>query len=41
MLKAKFAEVDITPPLGILKMGWKKKIIADEVLLLQQKSFDT
>ena len=32
MLKASFAEVDITPPLGILKMGWKKEIVSDQVL---------
>jgi hypothetical protein len=31
-LKAGFAEVDITPPLGTQKMGWKKVIIADHVI---------
>jgi len=32
MLKASFAEVDITPPLGILKIGWKKEIVSDKIL---------
>ena len=32
MLKANFAEVDITPPLGILKIGWKKEIVSDKIL---------
>ncbi|HUU60554.1 MAG TPA: hypothetical protein VMZ50_13520, partial [Phycisphaerae bacterium] len=31
-LKAGFAEVDITPPVGIEKIGWKKKIVSDRVL---------
>ena len=32
MMRAGFAEVDITPPLGIYKMGWKRLIVADAVL---------
>jgi neutral ceramidase len=31
-LKAAFAEVDITPPLGTHKIGWLKVIVADKVL---------
>ena len=32
MLRAGFAEVDITPPVGTLKIGWKKEIVSDRVL---------
>ena len=31
-LKAGFAEVDITPPVGTHKIGWLKKIVSDRVL---------
>jgi len=31
-VKAGFAEVDITPPVGTLKIGWLKKIVSDKVL---------
>ena len=31
-MKAGFAEVDITPPVGTLKIGWLKKIVSDKVL---------
>ena len=30
--KAGFAEVDITPPVGTLKIGWKKIIVSDQIL---------
>ncbi|TFG71253.1 MAG: hypothetical protein E4H27_05015 [Anaerolineales bacterium] len=32
MLKAGFAEMDITPPLGTLKIGWLKRIVGEEIL---------
>lgn len=32
MIMAGFAEVDITPPLGTLKIGWIKRIISTEIL---------
>ena len=32
MLKAGFAEVDITPPLGTLKIGWIKRIVSTQIL---------
>ena len=31
-LKAGFSEIDITPPVGTLKIGWKKVIVSDTVL---------
>ena len=31
-LRAGFSEIDITPPLGTLKIGWKKVIVSDTVL---------
>ena len=31
-LKAGFSEIDITPPVGTLKIGWKKIIVSDTVL---------
>jgi len=31
-MKAGFAEVDITPPVGTLKIGWLKKIVSDKVI---------
>ncbi|MBU7004010.1 MAG: hypothetical protein HXS50_00490 [Theionarchaea archaeon] len=31
-LKAGFSEIDITPPVGTLKIGWKKVIVSDRVL---------
>ncbi|GAG34883.1 unnamed protein product, partial [marine sediment metagenome] len=31
-MRAGFAEIDITPPVGILKMGWLKRIVSDRVL---------
>lgn len=32
MLQAGFAEIDITPPLGTLKIGWLKRIVSEEIL---------
>jgi len=31
-LKAGFAEIDITPPVGTLKLGWIKRLVSDRVL---------
>ncbi len=31
-LRAGFSEIDITPPVGTLKIGWKKVIVSDRVL---------
>ena len=32
MLQAGFSEIDITPPLGTLKIGWLKRIVSEEIL---------
>lgn len=31
-LRAGFSEIDITPPIGTLKIGWKKVIVSDKLL---------
>ncbi len=31
-IKAGFAEIDITPPIGTMKIGWKRVIVSDRVL---------
>ncbi len=31
-VKAGFAEIEITPPIGTQKIGWKRRIIGDRVL---------
>ncbi|MCX7016739.1 MAG: hypothetical protein NTW86_29975 [Candidatus Sumerlaeota bacterium] len=31
-MNARFAEAEITPPVGILKIGWKKTIVSDYML---------
>jgi len=31
-LRAAFAEADITPPVGIMKVGWLKELVAEEIL---------
>ena len=32
LLQAGFAEIDITPPLGTLKIGWLKRIVSEQIL---------
>jgi len=32
LLKAGFAETEITPPIGTLKIGWKRIIVSDKIL---------